>query len=147
MLPESTRRNELENLFSSCPVIPVITIDNPQDAVPLANALISGGIRCMEITLRTQAAFESAKNIIQNVPEAIVGIGTILTGDDLKKAHAIGADHQQVRLPTGFPRRAVRWRTFGDHLLDREIGKDVPIRIELSRHRARTDGEDGPILP
>jgi 2-dehydro-3-deoxyphosphogluconate aldolase/(4S)-4-hydroxy-2-oxoglutarate aldolase len=72
-------------------VIPVITIDRVDDAVPLARALIAGGVRTLEITLRTPAAFEAAKAIMVSVPDAIVGMGTVLNAADLGQAVSIGA--------------------------------------------------------
>jgi 2-dehydro-3-deoxyphosphogluconate aldolase / (4S)-4-hydroxy-2-oxoglutarate aldolase len=72
-------------------VIPVITINRVEDAVPLARALVEGGIRLLEITLRTEAGLAGAGAIIREVPDAIVGIGTVLTPDDMKRTIDIGA--------------------------------------------------------
>jgi 2-dehydro-3-deoxyphosphogluconate aldolase/(4S)-4-hydroxy-2-oxoglutarate aldolase len=69
----------------------VLTIERLEDAVPLAKALVAGGVRTLEVTLRTPVAIEAAKAIIADVPDAIVGIGTILNGDDLGRAEALGA--------------------------------------------------------
>jgi 2-dehydro-3-deoxyphosphogluconate aldolase/(4S)-4-hydroxy-2-oxoglutarate aldolase len=82
---------KLATLFKQARVIPVLTIDRLEDAVPLANALVAGGVRTLEVTLRTPVAIEAAKAIIANVPDAIVGIGTILNADDLARAKALGA--------------------------------------------------------
>lgn len=84
----STRARQL---LASAPVIPVITIDRAADAVPLARALVKGGLRVIEITLRTDAAMEAASAIIAGVPDALVGLGTVLTADDLARAEKIGA--------------------------------------------------------
>jgi 2-dehydro-3-deoxyphosphogluconate aldolase / (4S)-4-hydroxy-2-oxoglutarate aldolase len=84
------RQEKLATLFRSARVIPVLTIERLEDAVPLAKALIAGGVRVLEVTLRTPVAIEAAKAIMANVPEAIVGIGTILNGDDLARAEALG---------------------------------------------------------
>ena len=81
----------IDELLAISKVIPVITIDNLDDAVPLARALVAGGIRLLEITLRTKAGLDSAAAIIATVPEAVVGVGTILTPEDLARAVAIGA--------------------------------------------------------
>lgn len=81
---------KLATLFRSARVIPVLTIERLEDAVPLARALVAGGVRVLEVTLRTPVAIEAAKAIMANVPEAIVGIGTILNGDDLARAEALG---------------------------------------------------------
>ena len=80
-----------KELLVLAPVIPVITIDKAADAVPLARALVRGGLRAIEITLRTDAAVDAAKAIIADVPEAIVGVGTVLTPADLDRATDIGA--------------------------------------------------------
>jgi len=69
----------------------VITIEEAKAAVPLARALVAGGLRVIEITLRTPAAAEAARAIIAEVPEALVGIGTVLTGKDLERAAALRA--------------------------------------------------------
>ena len=69
----------------------MLTIEKVEDAVPLARALVAGGVRVLEVTLRTPVAVEAAKAVIAEVPDAIVGIGTILNGDDLARANALGA--------------------------------------------------------
>lgn len=85
------RDEELIGLLKSAQVIPVLTIERVEDAVPLASALVLGGVKTLEITLRTDAAVDAAKAIIAEVPDAVVGIGTITTADDLKRAQAVGA--------------------------------------------------------
>ena len=82
---------ELLGLLRSARVIPVLTIERVEDAVPLARALVKGGVPVLEITLRTEAAINAAKAIIAEVPEAIVGIGTVLNPEDLARAEALGA--------------------------------------------------------
>jgi Entner-Doudoroff aldolase len=86
-----TKQEKLVSLFKSARVVPVLTIVRIEDAVPLARALVSGGVRMLEVTLRTPVAVEAAKAIIANVPDAIVGIGTILNPDDLARAEELGA--------------------------------------------------------
>jgi 2-dehydro-3-deoxyphosphogluconate aldolase / (4S)-4-hydroxy-2-oxoglutarate aldolase len=85
------RRARLAELLATSPIIPVITIERAGDAVPLARALVAGGLRLLEITLRTPAARAAAQAIIADVPEAIVGIGTVLSAKDLALATEIGA--------------------------------------------------------
>jgi 2-dehydro-3-deoxyphosphogluconate aldolase/(4S)-4-hydroxy-2-oxoglutarate aldolase len=87
----SSKQEKLVSLFKSARVVPVIAINRIEDAVPLARALVSGGVRMLEMTLRTPIAIEAAKAIIANVPDAIVGIGTILNPDDLARAEELGA--------------------------------------------------------
>ena len=85
------KQEKLAALFEQATIIPVLTIERLEDAVPLARALVAGGVRTLEVTLRTPIAIESAKAIMAHVPEAVVGIGTILNADDLARVEAIGA--------------------------------------------------------
>ncbi len=85
------RQEQLAVLLALGPVIPVITIHDVADAVPLARALVAGGVRLLEITLRTNVGLAAAEAIIRAVPEAVVGIGTVLTPDDLTRAVDVGA--------------------------------------------------------
>ena len=87
----TAERDKLLALFKAARVVPVLTIERVEDAVPLARALVKGGVRTLEVTLRTPVAVESAKAIIAEVPDAIVGIGTILNADDLARAERLGA--------------------------------------------------------
>jgi 2-dehydro-3-deoxyphosphogluconate aldolase/(4S)-4-hydroxy-2-oxoglutarate aldolase len=87
----ASKQEKLASLFKSARVVPVLTINRVEDAVPLARALVSGGVRVLEVTLRTPVAVDAAKAIIANVPDAIVGIGTILSADDLAGAEELGA--------------------------------------------------------
>jgi 2-dehydro-3-deoxyphosphogluconate aldolase/(4S)-4-hydroxy-2-oxoglutarate aldolase len=86
-----SRDKKLADILRAGPIVPVITLERVEDAVPLARALVAGGLRLLEITLRTPAAADAAAAIIQEVPEAIVGIGTVLTPKDLERAQALGA--------------------------------------------------------
>jgi 2-dehydro-3-deoxyphosphogluconate aldolase / (4S)-4-hydroxy-2-oxoglutarate aldolase len=86
-----TLRARLDALFALAPVVPVITIEDPSAAVPLARALVAGGLPVVEITLRTEAAVDAARAIIAEVKEAVVGIGTVLTPDGLQRAEGLGA--------------------------------------------------------
>lgn len=71
--------NQLEDVMTLAPVIPVLTVENPEHAVPMARALVAGGLKVLEVTLRTHAALEVIQRIATEVPEAHVGAGTILT--------------------------------------------------------------------
>ena len=88
----TAKQDKLATLFKQAMIIPVLTIDRLEDAVPLAKALVAGGVRVLEVTLRTPVAIEAAKAIMAHVPEAIVGIGTILSAADLARAEALGAE-------------------------------------------------------
>jgi 2-dehydro-3-deoxyphosphogluconate aldolase/(4S)-4-hydroxy-2-oxoglutarate aldolase len=85
------KAEEFIELLRSARVIPVLTIERIEDAVPLARALVAGGVRVLEMTLRTPVAIDAAKAIIAEVPEAVVGIGTVLNAADLARAKALGA--------------------------------------------------------
>lgn len=87
----TARQEKLTTLVKSAVVIPVLTIERLEHAVPLARALVAGGVRVLEVTLRTPIAIEAAKAMIAEVPDAIVGIGTILSPEDLERATALGA--------------------------------------------------------
>lgn len=85
------RSETIAALFAKAQVIPVLTIERVADAVPLARALVAGGVRVLEVTLRTPVAADAARAIMAEVPDAIVGIGTILNPDDLARAEKLGA--------------------------------------------------------
>jgi len=78
------------DLVSHGPVIPVIVLQRVADAVPLAHALVAGGVKVLEITLRTPVALDCMRAIAKDVPEAIVGAGTIRSVEDAKAALAAG---------------------------------------------------------
>ena len=80
----------MQNMLAGNPVIPVITLDQVEDAVPLANALVAGGLKVLEVTLRTEAAVEGIRQIIQHVPDAIVGTGTVCSEEQIKLSVAPG---------------------------------------------------------
>lgn len=81
----------VESLAGHGPVIPVIVIDRAEDAVPLARALVDGGVMVLEVTLRTPAALAAIERIATTVPEAIVGAGTVRHADDARAARDAGA--------------------------------------------------------
>jgi len=72
-------------------IVPVVRLDNAKDAVPLAQALVDGGLPCAEITFRTEAAEESIRNVVKAFPDMIVGAGTITNLDQLDRAIDAGA--------------------------------------------------------
>jgi 2-dehydro-3-deoxyphosphogluconate aldolase/(4S)-4-hydroxy-2-oxoglutarate aldolase len=67
-------------------IIAVVVIDNPEQAVPLANCLLESGIRAIELTLRTPAAFQALKNIRSGCPEMMAGLGTVLFPEQVQQA-------------------------------------------------------------
>jgi 2-dehydro-3-deoxyphosphogluconate aldolase/(4S)-4-hydroxy-2-oxoglutarate aldolase len=84
-------RAEIERILRLSPVMPVVVIEEAQIAPELARALVRGGVRVVEITLRTPAALRAIEAIARNVPEIAVGAGTVLTVDDLQAAASAGA--------------------------------------------------------
>lgn len=83
--------NNLRDKLYSTGVIAVLVIDSPNDAVPVARSLLAGGVDCIELTLRTEAAMESLKRIRHEVPEIVVGVGTILSPQQVEAVHEAGA--------------------------------------------------------
>jgi 2-dehydro-3-deoxyphosphogluconate aldolase/(4S)-4-hydroxy-2-oxoglutarate aldolase len=80
-------------LVSQTPVIPVLTIERVADAVPLARALVAGGLPVIEVTLRTRAAIEAVKAIAAQVRDCVVGVGTVTRASDIAMAIAAGAKY------------------------------------------------------
>ncbi len=78
-------------VMQDAPVIPVIVLHKPEHAVPMARALVAGGIRMLEVTLRTAAALQCIEAIAQEVPGAVVGAGTVRNPQDAQAAQRAGA--------------------------------------------------------
>ncbi len=83
--------DNIEEIMLTAPVIPVLVVDDPADARPLAEALVAGGLTVLEVTLRTEAAIEVIKRM-NLVPGAVVGAGTVTNKKDLDAALAAGAE-------------------------------------------------------
>jgi 2-dehydro-3-deoxyphosphogluconate aldolase / (4S)-4-hydroxy-2-oxoglutarate aldolase len=81
----------LLEIMQQAVVLPVIVIDNPAHAVPMARALVAGGIRVLEITLRTPFGLSAIRAISEQVPEAIVGVGTLTQAEEFVAARDAGA--------------------------------------------------------
>jgi 2-dehydro-3-deoxyphosphogluconate aldolase/(4S)-4-hydroxy-2-oxoglutarate aldolase len=81
----------LTEILTTAPVLPVVTIDDARQAVALAQALVAGGVRAIEITLRTEAALEAVQAIAAEVPEAIPGVGTVTKPAEFEAAREAGA--------------------------------------------------------
>ena len=82
---------EMESKLQALGVVPVVVLENAEDAVPLAEALCTGGLPCAEVTFRTEAAEESIRRMAQAYPEMLVGAGTVLTTEQVDRAVAAGA--------------------------------------------------------
>lgn len=84
------RNAAVDAVFAEAPVLPVIVIDRVEDAVPLARALVAGGLPVLEVTLRTAAALEGMRRIAAEVEGAVLGAGTVLAPADLEASAAAG---------------------------------------------------------
>ncbi len=82
----------IKDIMNTSPVIPVMVINKLEHAVPLANALVEGGLKVLEITLRTDIALQAIKEIKAAVPDAIVGAGTVINIKTLHKAIEAGSE-------------------------------------------------------
>jgi len=78
-------------ILQAGPVVPVMVIDKLAHAVPLARALVAGGVRVLEIVLRTPVAIDAIRAIVRDVPQAITGAGTVLNARDLRAVTEAGA--------------------------------------------------------
>lgn len=81
----------LEKALTRGPVIPVLVIDRVDDAVPLARALLAGGVQVLEVTLRTPAALDVIRTLVREVPEALVAAGTVTTPEQWEAVAHAGA--------------------------------------------------------
>lgn len=107
-------QNGLEEILHAAPVIPVVIVEELAHAVPMARALVAGGLRVIEITLRTAAGLEAIRAIAAQVPEAIVGVGTVLEPAQLAAAVQAGA---RFAVSPGATAR----------LLDAAAGEKIPL--------------------
>lgn len=83
---------QIERIMGTTPIIPVIVINKPEEAVPMAQALVVGGLKVLEVTLRTSHGLDAISRIKEEVPGAIVGAGTVLNERDLDNSLAAGAE-------------------------------------------------------
>ncbi|MGW7301849.1 bifunctional 4-hydroxy-2-oxoglutarate aldolase/2-dehydro-3-deoxy-phosphogluconate aldolase [Streptomyces sp. NPDC054829] len=79
------------SVLDLAPVLPVVVIDDPAEAVPLARALVAGGLPAIEVTLRTPGALDAIRAVASEVPEAVVGAGTVIAPAQVKAAVGAGA--------------------------------------------------------
>jgi len=117
-------------LLSQIGVVPVITIDEPQQAVPLARALLDGGIGCVEITLRTSSAEEAIQMIHSKCPEMLTGAGTVLTVQQVEQAVRAGA---RFIVSPGFDPSVVDWCQ--EHEVPVLPGVATPTEINMALAR------------
>ena len=105
---------EIAEKFQKFGVVPVVVLEDTKDAVPLAKALVEGGLPCAEVTFRTEAAEESIRLRAEQFPEMLVGAGTVLTTEQVDAA--VGAGAKFIVSP-GFDPKIV------DYCLE----KDIPV--------------------
>lgn len=119
--------NEIIKEIGKIGIVPVVKLDNAKDALPLAKALINGGLPCAEVTFRTDAAEEAISRISKAYPEMLVGAGTVLTTEQVDRAVAAGA---KFIVTPGFNAKIVKY------CVDRNIpitpGCPSPSDIELA---------------
>src|SRR5262245_38776916 len=81
----------IRTILATCPVIPVLTIEQLEHAVPIGKALCAGGLRVLEVTLRSSIALQAISKMRDALPEAIVGAGTLKSAEDFHAAARAGA--------------------------------------------------------
>ena len=126
-------------LENSKPLIPVIVIDNIDHAVPMAKALVAGGVHLLEVTLRTEAGLAAIQQISEQVPEAIVGAGTVCNANEYQQAIDAGAQFiVSPGLTTELITKAQQVEKQGEwHLIDGEIFEDKKgyvIKVDNKGH-------------
>ncbi|GAA5524016.1 KHG/KDPG aldolase [Microbulbifer aestuariivivens] len=84
-------QKQLAEVLAQAGIVPVLVINNSEDALPLARALVEGGLNVLEVTLRTEAALKAVEEIARHLPDAHVGTGTVLNGADLQRSVDAGA--------------------------------------------------------
>ncbi len=97
---------DIMNRLIMAGIVPVVVIDDAKDAVPVAEAMLAGGINVMEITFRTAAAPDAIKAVVDNCPDMLVGAGTVITLEQCKKAVEMGA---KFIVSPGFDAEVVKW--------------------------------------
>jgi 2-dehydro-3-deoxyphosphogluconate aldolase / (4S)-4-hydroxy-2-oxoglutarate aldolase len=90
MMDMNEKQRHVEAILRKAPVVPVMVIDDVKQAVPLAKALVAGGLPVLEITLRTEAAIDAMKAIMAEVKGAIVGAGTVLSKEQFRQCAKLG---------------------------------------------------------
>jgi len=121
--------NEILKQIGDYGIVPVVKIDDAKDAVPLAKALIDGGLPVAEITFRTAAAEEAIRNITKEYPEILVGAGTVLSVDQVKKAVNAGA---KFIVSPGFNPEVVKYCVENDIPITPGCSNPTDIEMALS---------------
>ena len=111
-------------------LVPVVKIDRAEDAVPLGQALMDGGLPCAEITFRTTAAEEAIQRIASALPQIVVGAGTVLSVAQAEKAVAAGA---RFIVSPGFEPRVIDWCLTKDVLVIPGVATPTEINMALDK--------------
>ena len=114
MKGEKIRMKDLAERFHEVGVVPVVVLEDAKDAVPLAQALVEGGLPCAEVTFRTAAAEESIRLMAEKFPEMLVGAGTVLTTEQVDAAVKAGA-------------KFIVSPGFDPEIVDYCLEKDIPV--------------------
>ncbi|UCC86981.1 MAG: bifunctional 4-hydroxy-2-oxoglutarate aldolase/2-dehydro-3-deoxy-phosphogluconate aldolase [Anaerolineales bacterium] len=124
---------EILDTLKGLGVVPVVKIERAEDAVSLGSALLAGGLPCAEITFRTAAAEEAIRRISSNLPDIVLGAGTVLSVDQAERAASAGAG---FIVSPGFNPKVVDW------CLARQIpvtpGVATPTEIEMALDKGLT---------
>ncbi len=84
-------KNDVFAALGNNPVVPVLVVENADHAVPMAKALVAGGLTALEVTLRTKSAMDVIERIANEVPEAIIGVGTVTRPEQFEQVKKVGA--------------------------------------------------------
>lgn len=106
--------NAIDKQIMEFGVVPVVVLNDAEDALPLADALVKGGLPCAEVTFRTSAAKESIRRMTEKYPDMLVGAGTILTTEQIDQAVEAGA-------------KFIVSPGFDPEIVDACIKKEIPI--------------------
>ena len=106
--------NDMNERMASFGVVPVVVLNDAKDALPLADALVAGGLPVAEVTFRTDAAEESIRRMAERYPDMVVGAGTVLTVNQVNRAIAAGA-------------KFIVSPSFDTDIVDYCLSKDIPV--------------------
>lgn len=151
-------KTSAESILTTGPVVPVIVVKKLEHAVPMAKALVAGGVRVLEVTLRTECAVDAIRAIAKEVPEAIVGAGTVLNPQQLAEVTEAGA---QFAISPGLTEPLLKAATEGTIPLipgistvsELMLGMDYGLKefkffpAEAKRRRESPAGDRGSVLP
>jgi 2-dehydro-3-deoxyphosphogluconate aldolase/(4S)-4-hydroxy-2-oxoglutarate aldolase len=130
------------SLLEVSKVIPVVVLEDAADAVPLARALLDGGVPIVEVTLRTPTALDAVRAIADEVPDMLVGAGTVLTAEQAKAATAAGA---RFLVSPGNTERLLD--AFGEQGLPFLPGAATPSEMMRLLERGITEAKFFPAVP